>query len=366
MDTIYAGLAHLVQGRYMTTLRHSGLLICSALLAGCSLMLDLDDHRAPPDGGTDDRNPMQTCLNSDIRFECDGATLNVFTENQDTPSTTVACPGNTGCVVSESSGFASCGDEVLVTEGRFQFGDNGAGEFYGPAEADGDERNSGCFLLDRHEVSTRLFVQFLNSDPSVVDTHSGALVLADVDAGCHVASDGTNYTAAGDPNLPVNCVGPSLAEAYCVWANPYGDYRLPSEFQFEYAAVGPCPNGECDSDNVEYAPLDRPTTLGTVDSGDCSASGHFSACRLGDNLSELTASRPCLYDSPDLTNCTLDGACGPELDFSQCDGHSVVRGGNYAMPATAEERRWSRRMTVAEPNPLVGFRCSRTLTIGQN
>jgi formylglycine-generating enzyme required for sulfatase activity len=156
---------------------------------------------------------------------------------------------------------------------------------------------------------------------------------------------------AGDPQLPVNCISWSMANAFCMAAGK----RLAREVEWEYAARGPTP--------VKYP-----------------WGGQGTSCGMAATLSREGAFRPCSGKLPARAGAHVAGASPfGVLDMAgnveewtadwyaesvseaspRAGSAHVLRGGGWlSSPAAARTttRNWG---SVRESGPNVGFRCAK-------
>jgi formylglycine-generating enzyme len=240
----------------------------------------------------------------------------------------------------------------------------------------------------------RPFERLVVVSPFYIDTHEVAV--ADLRAS-GVAQSGENDPVAKGPDpaarshqctwtavpganeeLPVNCIGRALAQAYCTKRGR----RLPSEVEIEFVAGArrdaTFPWGEqmatCADAiygrawDTSTPPEFRACLVGSISAGVAKpGSGRLDRVRLPDgsevldlagNLAEWvldeysTDEEPCLVENP-----AVDPVCHTPSRVEP--GRSLVRGTSWALPGASLLRAAERSSFEARQDEEVGFRCAR-------
>ena len=137
-------------------------------------------------------------------------------------------------------------DFIYIHGGRARLG----GDAEAPGSFDAIETDVGSFLLGRHPVTVAEYVAFLDAtaedDVERAKGHAprspeGHLFIPyDPEAGCFAIPSQDKDDDPWDPRWPVLMVNHDDAVAYCQWRSHRDglNYRLPTEYEWEYAARG--------------------------------------------------------------------------------------------------------------------------------
>lgn len=160
------------------------------------------------------------------------------------PSSTVACVCITAALLSAVPGSPTCAqnaapaapppDMVLVPAGEFTMGSSGKALDEDKTEAPENKLTLPDFFIDKCEVTTAQYVQFLNAVKATKDA-AGHEYLGLPQYLAIEQANGEWKPKAGKEKFPIANVTWYGATAYAQWAGK----RLPTEAEWEKAARGP-------------------------------------------------------------------------------------------------------------------------------
>ena len=285
-----------------------------------------------------------------------------------------SCTAGTQCMAGTTA--VSCCETTKLSAGSYVEGPD--------ALQGGKSRTAtvGAFWMDRFEVSVSRFRAFVAAyddgfRPSVdqgahagipgsgwQNEWSGLLPLDALALRTQLVCDARfatwRDTAGPDDNHPINCVGHSMAFAFCIWDGG----RLPTEAEWEYAAVGgsngqrlyPWGQAALDTQRAVYnclAENDPTCTLSRivgVPLGDRPmGAGRFGQLDLAGGMSEWVLDGVTPYSAAACNDCAQLGS----------NGSFVLRGGSWLDSdplALAAKARSSESGT--DRRTFIGWRCA--------
>jgi formylglycine-generating enzyme required for sulfatase activity len=246
---------------------------------------------------------------------------------------------------------------VLVPAGEFTMGSPRTDPKSGDDEEPQHSVYLDAFWIDRTEVTTAQFVEFLNA----LGEHRGVCGGRDCaetrieDKYSHILRRNGRYVVERDfGDHPITEVSWHGAQAYCAWAGA----RLPTEAEWEKAARGvdgrtyPWGNESPDCDRAQYGDCGGATVpVGSYPAG----ASPYAVLDMAGNVWEWVAD---WYDAAYYGSSPSQNPQGPDSGVRK-----VFRGGSWGYPPAflRASDRARNRPTYAGFN--VGFRCAATMPV---
>ena len=245
---------------------------------------------------------------------------------------------------------------VLIPAGKFEMGNNGPVEHYGPQEDESPVHTVyvDAFYMDKYEVTNADFKKFLDANPEWqkgnVEFQSSESYLPDW--------EGNNYPTRKD-NHPVR-VNWYAAMAYASWAGK----RLPTEVEWEKAARGGLKNQDYPWGNsINPSLANYEVNPSTVSVGSY-APNKYGLYDMAGNVEEwcLDEYQADFYkDSPKRNPIAgADNITDIVKNYKDVKSHRVLRGGGWVFGPdhVRVSNRW--KQSPEDNRYVTGFRCVKS------
>lgn len=259
---------------------------------------------------------------------------------------------------------------VLLPSAEAKIGNDGPGSH--PDEQPVHTVAIDSFLIDAEPVSTTAYCRFLNSIDAT-DTNLFDCVRLDPSDDRNlqmpISLDGQWHPVVGAETLPMVLVSWYGANAYSLWANglDWTDYQthdgfLPSEAQWEYAALDACPNasvgeeGSLEKPKVVYGQHERGTlysanTMPMAAVNECIGVSSFGLSHMAGNVWQWCRDwyDPRFYERPESIKSNPVNR--------EESGVRSERGGSWVGPYELCRRSYRRGRVPSARGRCLGFRC---------